>query len=130
MFLKKIDIYGSKPGFTLNNQNSYNTTLGGVFTFLTLFIYIFLFMFLSKDFFLKKNPTVSHEKVFYRHSDLNNFSLNNDTFLIGFIYSVKDPKVYKLSCNYVKIDIDKINYTKVEFNNIGILNNLCLLIKL
>jgi len=53
MFLKKIDIYGSKPGFTLNHQNSFNTIFGGVFTVLTLFIYIFLFIYMSKDFFLK-----------------------------------------------------------------------------
>jgi len=56
MFLKKVDLFGSKLSFTLNNQSNLSSNLGGVFTILSIIIYIFLFNMLAKDFYTKTNP--------------------------------------------------------------------------
>jgi len=99
MILKKIDLYGYKLGFTLNSQSNLNSTLGGLFTIITVIIYISLFNFLAKDLYLKINPKVTLEKVYLPNTVGYNFTVTNDSFLFAIDtpdYYI-DPKLYKFS---------------------------------
>jgi len=109
MFLKKIDLFGSKLGFTLNNQSNLKSTLGGIFTLFTFIIYILLFNILAKDFYTKSNPKINSEKIFITESDVNNFTIRNDTFLfaISNLKYLEDPKLYKSSLYFVKEDFER-----------------------
>jgi len=118
MLLTKIDMYGSKLNFTLNNQPSLKSIYGGMLTILKFFIYIVLFIFFAKDFYLKINPRVISEKNYLAESAINKFNLTNNTFLFAIKspLTLHHPKLYKYSLNFIK-EFDSENETiiKIDF---------------
>jgi len=117
MFFKKIDIYGSKVGFSINGRSSLNSFSGGIFTLLTIFIYILFFYLFSKDFFLRMNPFISSEKVFLTDSVLNNYTFINETMLFAIPNPVlyKDKNLYNLTLEYIEEFEGKFKKTKLNF---------------
>jgi len=127
MFPEKIDIYGSKPGFTINKKLNFKTNFGGYFTILTVFIYILLFNLLAKDFYLKINPIITSEKIFITDRHINNFTITNHSFLfaIDSPSRLKNPKLYKFFFKYKKeynldnqttMDVDFITCDKTPYS--------------
>jgi len=124
MFLKKIDIYGSKLGFTLKKQSNLNSICGGIFTILTYVLYIIIFCILAKDYYFKINPKIIFDKVYLTDKLLNNYTFINDTFL--FAYSsqntLEHPNLYNISFRYLiisgenttKINLDLINCNETK----------------
>jgi len=117
MFLKKIDIYGSKIGLSVNGLMSLNSYFGGIFTINTIIIYILLFNLFAKDFYLRINPRIDSERVYLTDSVLNNYTISNDTFLFAMenptIY--KDLNLYKISLNYVEEKDRSYIITELKF---------------
>jgi len=116
MFLKQIDIYGSKMGLNLNGQPNFNSSLGGIFSIITMIIYILLFCDSSKDFFLKINPKVTSEKIYLTETVLNNFTITNETFIFAFYAPnyLMDPKIYKFSIIYMQVFQESQNYEQID----------------
>jgi len=56
--LKIIDIYGTKFGFKLENQETFNTAFGGTLTIMTFTIVVILSFFLGQDFYHRTNPSI------------------------------------------------------------------------
>jgi len=128
MFLKKIDIYGYKLGFSLNSETNLKSTFGGLFTILTVILYILIFNYLARDFYLKINPKFTLEKVALSESVRNNFTITYDTFFLAIDTPnyFKDPNLYKFSLNFVEeyenynksmnldfITCDQVNYSYI-----------------
>ena len=76
-FLKNIDIYGAKFQFYINKTSSIKTTIGGVFTLLTVGFFIFTFVVFGYDFYYKFNPNVIYQDKIY--SDEEIYKMNNMT---------------------------------------------------
>ena len=97
---QRIDIFGTKFNFRMNDNENFKTPLGGVFTIMTISIIIVFAFFFGQDFYYGTNPTVystTVEPVKYdppMQLNPNNFILawrieNNDKALInttGYIY--------------------------------------------
>jgi len=117
MILKIIDIYGTKLGFTLYSQSRFKSTLGGVFTIFTVIIYVIMFNYFAKDYYLKINPKVTFEKVYDIDTSLNNYTLTNDSFLFAIKspLNYQDPNLYNLKLNYITMDNNILNFTKLDF---------------
>jgi len=104
MILKKIDIYGSNLSFSLNSQSNIKSTLGGIFTIITILIYLVLLNLMAKDFYMKINPKITSEKVYVTDSKMNNYTITDETFFFAMFKPdyYRDPNLYRLSFYYVE----------------------------
>jgi len=97
MFLKNIDIYGSKLDFQIDKRSEFTTNLGGIFTILSACAYIILFNFMAKDLYNKVNPKITEENTYITDSNVNNFTISGQSFL----FAIYHPSI---------IDVDDENY--------------------
>ena len=124
-FLQYMDMFGTKPGFYINQKAKYYTILGGIFSLLALCICFIVFIFFSMDELKRVAPitttssihsrlekmNILNEKIYipWRIVDIENKFINH-TDLIYPIIEYLDAEKNKLneSFNY---KTQKINYT-------------------
>jgi len=83
-YLKRIDSFGNKIEFSINNNSTFQTVSGGFLTILILYLYFFFFYFFGLDLFYKKNPNVySQIKPINDKGSIPKIILNSTEFIFG-----------------------------------------------
>lgn len=75
--LSGIDIYGAEFQFYVNKSSSIKTSMGGIFTLLTLGFFVFTFVVFGYDFYYKLNPNVIFQQKIYTDEEI--YKMNNMT---------------------------------------------------
>jgi len=132
MVFKKFDIYSSKLAFTINKQTELRSSFGGILSIITIIFYIIFFLFFAKDLYLKINPKITTDKFYLTKSQLNNYTITEETFFFAIEspLNFKDPKLYNFKSYYVHylngtknaIELDFIScknssYSKIFLND-------------
>lgn len=86
-----VDIYGLKPGLLINRQVNHNTTLGGVFSIITILATLVAIFFLGQDLIYRVNPKilVQPKKDFY----LSPFLIGNENYQFSLLYQLKNSTI-------------------------------------
>ena len=80
--IKSIDIYGKQFNFFVDEYTSHKTFIGGVFTLISLAVFFITVFYISENFYNKKNPFISNERISLNKYPIYNVS--NINFLFGF----------------------------------------------
>jgi hypothetical protein len=62
-FLELIDTYGTRFTFRTQNRDNYKTSLGGIFTFITISIIVVFSFFFGQDFYYGTNPLIYTDTI-------------------------------------------------------------------
>jgi len=129
MFLQNIDIYGSKLEFTINKSSVLTTSLGGIFTIFSAVAYVVLFNLMARDLYYKVNPKITEEKSYITNTNINNFTISEQSFLFA-IYNLSiydNPELYKYNAFFLQIlenqttirsSIDLMTCDKAKYSNL------------
>ena len=61
--LRKIDIFGTKFGFKIKNEESYKTVFGGILTIMSIITTVIFAVFFGQDFYYRINPSVYSDSM-------------------------------------------------------------------
>ena len=82
-FFSKIDIFGIRTEFQINNKSKFRTTSGGFFTLLYFGLFLFLIFALGDDIFYHKNPTTTFSQIYTPTPAETKVSRNGYFFMLG-----------------------------------------------
>jgi hypothetical protein len=114
--LKFIDIFGDNIKLNLKQQEKIKTSIGGIFTILTLIAIIIFSCFIGNDIVYKSNPLTYSEEIVNNQYDNNIFDKHSFPFSVGLLDSygnlINDTSYIKLELtNYFITSINGIQLT-------------------
>lgn len=108
--LKKLDMFGKTPSFTINANESYKTAVGGLLTFNCGILLVVFMILLGDDFYNKKNPKVIESKMFNENYYTRNLTTNQN------IIAWKIEDHYTNMPNFTRVLYPKIIYSSFVLN--------------
>jgi hypothetical protein len=112
--LKYIDFFGSEIKILINGKSKYNSSLGGFFTFILLFITVYFIFYLSDEIFFRKNPKLIH---YQSYSTNNSVLINNSNFFIAYQVLFPNNTILDFETNsYFEFQLFAENINKINSN--------------
>ena len=123
-FLKSIDRVGKEFKITIDRQESFKTTIGGLITIIYYCGLIALFFFFGKDLYLKQEPNFIQRVDVERKDVYEYFNVSNSFFA----FSVFDSFNNYYNLSYFDAKLVFVNLTEPEFSNFMIMISVILLL--
>lgn len=81
--IRNIDFLGNDINFSINNNDTFPTILGGFISFILYFLYIWLFSLFAEDLIYRKSPTgyTKHEPYF--EGPIPQLNITDTSFFAG-----------------------------------------------
>ena len=120
-FLEEIDVYGTRLTFRTQKRDNYKTSLGGIFTIITLSIVGMFTFFFGQDFYYGTNPLIYTDTVVPEKYDPA-IKVTPENFVIA--WRIEDgEKVLTNSSGIIYPIINHFRYIKDEKGNLNFLGN-------
>ena len=116
-FFSKIDIFGIRTEFQIDNKSKFQTVSGGFFTLIYIGLFLFLLLSLGDDIVYHKNPTIGFSQI-YTPTPAETVVLRNGYFfMLGLQDSNSnhfiDPSIYNITCHNGFRNITTGKYSKI-----------------
>ena len=116
-FLSKIDIFGIRTEFQIDNKSKFQTISGGFFTLIYFGLFLSLIFILGDDIFYHKNPTTSFSQIYTPTPAETKVSRNGYFFMLGLQDQSSnqfiDPSIYNITCHNGFRNITTGQYSKI-----------------
>lgn len=116
LFFSKIDIFGIRTEFQINNKSKFQTRSGGLFTLLFIGFFLFLLFELGGDIVYHKNPALGISQIYTPSPAETLVSRNGYFFMLGLQDSNSnhfiDPSIYNITCHNGVRNVTTGEYSK------------------